>query len=143
MFQHTETEQEKLYDICMKSDHPNVMLCPFECHIESKEAKSNTEKLKYKLTSNSIKYITVIIFRNMVLNSQTLQDKENLFKKWESLFWEYIIKRRNRSKEESSILIFWKLWKKINKKLYFCICLVMSVLLFQCMLVVHLIWRIF
>ena len=55
MFQHTETEQEKLYDICMKSDHPNVMLCPFECHIESKEAKSNTEKLKYKLTFNSIK----------------------------------------------------------------------------------------
>ena len=60
MFQHTETEYEKLYDICMKSDHPNVMICPFEGHIESKEAKSNTEKLKYKLRFYSIKYITVI-----------------------------------------------------------------------------------
>ena len=112
MFQHTETEHEKLYGICMKSDHPNVMLCPFESHMESKEAKSNTEKLKYKLTFDSIIYITVIIFRNMVLNSQTLQDKENLFKKWESLFWEYIIKRRNRSKEESSIINLLKAMKK-------------------------------
>ena len=75
----------------MKSDHPNVMLCPSECHIESKEAKSNTEKLKYKLTFNSIKYITVITFRNMVLNSQTLlQDKKNLLKKWESVFFSNI-----------------------------------------------------
>ena len=48
----------------------------------------------------------------MVLNSQTLQDKENLFKKWESLFWEYIIKRRNRSKEESSIINLLKAMKK-------------------------------
>ena len=51
ILQRNDSIQQHWYDHCIKSDHPNSMICPntTEFYPETEQAEIETEKLKYTI----------------------------------------------------------------------------------------------
>ena len=56
ILQRNDSIQQHWYDHCIKSDHPNSMICPntTEFYPETEQAEKETEKLKYTMQGISI-----------------------------------------------------------------------------------------
>ena len=70
ILQRNDSIQQHWYDHCIKSDHPNSMICPntTEFYPETEQAEIETEKLKYTIKKGKSFGIFFINpnFRNLV-----------------------------------------------------------------------------